>query len=377
MPIRICYLIDNLAVAGTERFLLSLISRLDRAKVVPYLCLLDGTSQESRSLEPQGCAVERLGIRSLRHPATCLQAVRFFKYLRRNQIDVLHTLFPDSTYFGVPVARLAGVKSIRTRRNTGYWLTPFRRRMERWIGRVATVTVANCEAAKQSVIDDDATAAVEVIRNGVDIERFQACDLQQRQPRVVGIMANLRPVKNISLLIDAAAILADRFPNVIYQIAGEGDLLAALQAQADCLGVSDRITFLGRLDNVAPFLANTDVAVLCSDAEGTSNAILEYMSAGRPIVATAVGGTRELIQHERTGLLVPAGDATALAASIARLLSDRMLSAQLGAAARQIAIEQYSTAAETRHYEDLYLRLTNANVPASHQTAASTEYAVS
>jgi glycosyltransferase involved in cell wall biosynthesis len=242
---------------------------------------------------------------------------------------------------------------------------------------MATVTVANCEAAKDSIIGDEAVAAVEVITNGVDVERFKNCELQQQQPRIVGIMANLRPVKNIGLLIEAAAILAERFPDVVYQIAGEGDCLAALQAQVASLGVSDRITFLGRLDGVEPFLASLDVAVLCSDAEGMSNAILEYMSAGRPIVATAVGGTPELIQHEKTGLLVPAGDAPALAAAIARLLADRGMAARLGAAARQTAIEQYSVAAEMRRYEDLYRRLAVPGRYRGQDAASLNHYAVS
>jgi Glycosyltransferase len=364
MPIQVCYLIDNLAVAGTELFLLSLISHIDRSKVMPHLCLLNGEGEESRRIEPNNCAVVRLGVHSFRHPSTVLKAWRFRKFLRQNRIDILHTFFIDSAYFGAMVARAASVPVIiRTRRNAGHWLSGRHRWLERIFGRMATVTTTNAEAGRQSILADEPRARVEVIPNGVDVNRFLQISIPQpgidrRSPRRVGIIANLRPVKNIESFIHAAKTLYISHPNTIFQIAGDGESRAELLALVRRLELDERVQFLGKLDDVRSFLAELDVAVLCSRSEGISNAILEYMSAARPIVATAVGGTPELLSNEETGLLVPPGDPQALAHAIGRLLSDSELSARLGKSAREAACQKYSREGEMQNYESLYQRLT-------------------
>ncbi len=124
-PVRVCFLIDELAAAGTETQLLALIRRLDRDRVRPYLCLLRGGASASQALEPDDCPILRLGVGSLRRPATLLKAARFIRFLRSERIDVVQAYFPDSSYFGLPAAWLAGVPHrLRTRNNLGHWLTP-------------------------------------------------------------------------------------------------------------------------------------------------------------------------------------------------------------------------------------------------------------
>ncbi len=110
-PVRVCFMIDKLFPAGIELQLLLLIKRLDRSRVVPYLCLLDGTDQQTRSLEPKDCPLIRLGVRHLCRPSSVLAGIRLARFLRRERIDVVHPLFPDSFYFGVPVAKLCGFRA--------------------------------------------------------------------------------------------------------------------------------------------------------------------------------------------------------------------------------------------------------------------------
>ena len=170
-PVRVCFLIDELATAGTETQLLALIRRLDRARVQPYLCVLRGAGQVSRSLEPDDCPVWRLGVGSLCRPATLIQAIRFSRFLRRERIDVVQAYFPDSSYFGLPTAWLAGVPHrLRTRNNLGHWLTPLHRRLGRLLHYVTTGTVVNCGAAKDALIAAEGTHAktVTILENGVD-----------------------------------------------------------------------------------------------------------------------------------------------------------------------------------------------------------------
>jgi glycosyltransferase involved in cell wall biosynthesis len=358
-PIRVCYMIDRLTTAGTETQLLALIHHLDRSRIEPSLCLLDGEDPRSRALEPRNCPVLRLGVRSLHRPSTLLKALRLARFLRERRIDVIQIYFQDSSYLGVPVARLAGVpRVVRTRNNLGYWITP----LHRWLGWACNqwtdALIANCEPCRRAVIADEGArpGRVQVLENGVDLAHFPALPAgagREGGPRV-GVVANLRPVKGLDVFVRAAAEVAARFPHATFPVAGEGELGPHLGCLAGDLGLGSRLVLTGSVADVPGFLAGLDVAVLCSRSEGMSNALLEYMAAGKPIVATAVGANGYLVRHNVHGLLVPPGDAGRLAGAIRRLLEDPSLARRLGAAARARAHERYSRAAMVRRFEDFY-----------------------
>jgi glycosyltransferase involved in cell wall biosynthesis len=167
------------------------------------------------------------------------------------------------------------------------------------------------------------------------------------------MVANLRPIKAPDVFVRAAGILGPAHPNVTFQIAGDGDEQSVLQLarQSD---IQDHFELKGRVNDIPSFLGSLDVAVLTSHSEGLSNALLEYMAAGRPIVATAVGGNVELIEDGTHGLLVPPGNPSALAMAIERLLRNPALAAHLGAAARSRILEHYSTEVAVHNWETLY-----------------------
>lgn len=365
-PVRVCFLIDELAPAGTESQLLALIRNLDRRRVLPYLCLLRGDKPASQALEPDDCPILRLHVGALRHPATLLKAGRFLRLLRRERIDVVQTYFPDSSYFGIPVAWLAGVKHrLRTRNNIGHAQTPLHRRLGRALNVFTTRTIANCAAARQALLEAEQPRpeTVAVLENGVDLNRFSGIPpltvQALREPRI-GVVANLRSVKGLEEFVQAAARIRSRHPRTVFAVAGEGELRTDLERQVEAAGLTGRFELLGCVADVPGFLAKLDVAVLCSHAEGMSNALLEYMAAGRPIVATAVGATPDLIADGVHGLLVPPRDAGRLATAIGRLLDDRALAQRLGAAARRRALERYSREAMVRRFEEFYLSLLSA-----------------
>ncbi|HBI44189.1 MAG TPA: glycosyl transferase group 1 [Planctomycetales bacterium] len=363
-PVRVCFLIDDLAAAGTESQLLALIDRLDRGRVQPYLCLLRGQGSGSRALEPENCPVWRMGVGSLCRPATLVQAMRFIRFLRRERIDVVQAYFPDSAYFGLPAAWLAGVPHrLRTRNNLGHWLTPLHRRLGRLLNRIGTGTVVNCAAARNALLAAEGAHAntVTILENGVDHGRFLAVPpLSVRTGvggRTIGAAANLRPVKGLDLLLDAAALLSSDHPDLVCQIAGEGEMHGALEESARRHGLADRLHLLGSVADVPTFLSGLDIAVLPSRSEGMSNALLEYMAAGRPVVATAVGAAAELIDDGVHGLLVPPNDARKLAEAIDRLLKNPGLAKHMGDAARRRVRERYSREAMVERFTDFYERL--------------------
>jgi glycosyltransferase involved in cell wall biosynthesis len=360
--VRVCFLIDELATAGTESQLVALIRHLDRTRVQPYLVLLRGNSPTSHSLEPPDCPVLRLGVGSLKSLKMALRAVRFIHFLRRESIDVVQAYFPDSSYFGVPAAWLAGVPHrLRTRNNLGHWLTPAHRLLGRALNLFTTATVANCDAARQALLIDERPNpnSVFVLPNGVDLDRFLMLNSGSSPPGFccVGAVANLRHVKGLDVLVEAAARLKDNHPDLCFKVAGEGEERPNLERQIREAGLDGRFFLPGSLNDVPAFLADLDVAVLSSRAEGMSNAVLEYMAAARPIVATHVGATPEMIHHGEHGLLVAPGDAGALADSICRLVTNRTLAMRLAESARRRAREEYSREAMIRRFEDFYTHL--------------------
>jgi glycosyltransferase involved in cell wall biosynthesis len=349
-------MIDELTTAGTETQLVALIRHLDRSHVEPYLCLLRGEDGRSRALEPGGCPVLRLGVRSFRRPSALSAAWRLARFLRRERIDVFQVYFPESTYLGVPAAWLAGVPHIlRTRNNLGYWMTPWHRRLGRLCDALSDGLVANCDACRDAAVADEGLSPgrAAVLENGVDLERFP--DFSSRpHARRVGVTANLRPVKGIDVFVRAAAAVSVPHPDATFHVAGEGPLRPELERLAHGLGLGGRLALPGSVADVPGFLAGLDVAVLPSLSEGMSNALLEYMAAGRAVVATAVGGNIRLTEDGVSGLLVPPGDPARLAAAVGRLLSDPALADRLGAAARRRVEERYSRAAMVRRFEMFY-----------------------
>ncbi|MGO9112636.1 MAG: glycosyltransferase [Thermoguttaceae bacterium] len=340
-PVRVCFVIDWLRLAGTELQLLQLLQHLDRTRAIPYLCLLDGEDETSRRLEPQGVPVLRLGVKRLLSLHALRQAWYFRRFLKRHAIDVVQTYFPDSTRFAAPIEKSVGCKVFGSRRDLGHWLDrrdcKIARLYNRWfIDRI----IANSEAARQSAIEQEAASPenVLVIPNGIDLNLFSDIlpwnPKRVCEPQKIGMVGNLREVKGPDIFIRAAKAVLQEYPDAQFEIAGGGDIVT-YQRLIDGLGLTSRVRLLGSIADVRQFLATLDLAVLPSRAEGLSNALLEYMAAGRPIVATDVGGNAALIEDQRNGVLIPPEDEHALSQAMINLLRNPPAAACLASAARQ------------------------------------------
>ena len=360
-------MIDELRTGGTETHLLRLIDNLDRDVVTPYLCLLCGDKESSRKLEPKDCEILRLHVNSLLSPTCLAESFRFWRTLRRWRIDLLQVHFPDSTYFGVPVAKLAGVRKItRTRRDLFYWVTPVHLRFGKYLDRIynrlfVDRLITNCRAVQEAACQDESlgTKRVLILENGIDLEPFlelPPVTTGDREGIHVGSVSMLRPEKRSDLLVAAAGLLADSHPDMTWSVAGEGQMRATLESTIDELGLNPRFQLPGRITDIAGYLGQLDVWVLCSDTEGQSNALIEAMAAGRAVVATDVGGNAELIEDGVNGLLFKPGDAHALADCLQRLASDKDLRGKLGQAARKTAAERFSLPQMIHRYQDYYLQ---------------------
>lgn len=364
--VRVCFLIDTVATAGVETQLVRLINQLDRSKIQPYLCILTSQSELPSTLIPNDCPIRWLGVTRLRRPSIICHAWSFARFLRREKIDVLHMDFPGSIEFGVPVGSLARVPYlIRTRRNMGYWMTRKDRFLGRLFNRLVDMTITNCEACRRSVIEVERARpeSVVILENDIDLDQFRTIPIPAAQPTDgrwrVGMVANLRPVKAPDAFIEAARRVITRHGDVVFRIAGEGDLRGDLERKIHDLGLEGRVELPGSTADVPGFLSELDIAVLSSDSEGLPNVLLEYMAAARPIVATRVGGAEEVIDHEVHGLLVPPGNPEALADAVERLLRDRRLAVRLAEAARSRVTKEYGGPNIGQRFESIVLDRVN------------------
>jgi glycosyltransferase involved in cell wall biosynthesis len=361
-PVRVCFMIDRLSRAGTETQLLALVRELDRARVRPSLVLLDGEDDLSRALEPADCPVVRLGVRRLFSATAVTAARRLRAFWREHRPDVLQVYFLDAAYLGAPLAKACGVKKVlRVRNNLGYWLTPRHRLMGRLVRPFVDATLTNTAAGRDALVGRGGLHPdrVVVLENGVDTHRFQRFLLPDTSKKVVrvGCVANLRPVKNVDGLMRAAKLALAKHPQLVFEVAGDGAQRADLERLHAELGLGSRFVLRGSVADVPNFLRSVDVAVLPSHSEGMSNALLEYMAAGRAVVATDVGANAKLLDAGRCGLLVPPNDAAALAGALGTLLANPLRAASYGAAARRRVGEEFSRDAMCKRFEGFYAEL--------------------
>jgi glycosyltransferase involved in cell wall biosynthesis len=171
---------------------------------------------------------------------------------------------------------------------------------------------------------------------------------------VVGTVCQLRPEKALDLLVDAAAILRAEHPGLRVLVAGDGREEEGLRRQIERLGLQDIVLLLGTRTDVPDVIASVDVAVCCSDFEGTPLSVMEYMAGGKPVVATNVGGLPELVQHGVHGLLFERRDAEGLARAIAELLADPEARAGMGRRAQQRQRREFDLDSTVRRLEELY-----------------------
>jgi glycosyltransferase involved in cell wall biosynthesis len=361
-PVRVCFMIDRLSRAGTETQLLALVRELDRSKVRPTLVLLDGEDDLSRALEPAECPVIRLGLRKLFSTRAVSAVRRLRAFWREHRPDVLQTYFLDAAYFGAPLAKLCGVRRVlRVRNNLGYWLTSRHRVLGRLVRPFVDATLTNTDAGRDALVDREGLRAdrVVVLENGVDTARFKRFMLPDTSKRVVrvGCVANLRPVKNIDGLMHAAKAALNRFPQLVFEVAGDGEQRDELERLHAELGLGEQFVLRGSMSDVPGFLRKVDVAVLPSHSEGMSNALLEYMAAGRAVIATDVGANAKLLDGGKCGLLVPPSDGTALVDAIGSLLANPLRAAGFGAAARRRVDAEFSRDAMCKRFEAYYAEL--------------------
>ncbi len=369
--IKIAFVIDTIDTpgAGTEKQLFLLLKHLDRSKFAPHLvCLRDSEWLQGKTFD----------FPLVKYNAYSMTGLQYWKYVRqfaawcrREEIDIVQVAFFDATLFGTVGARLARRPLlVSTRRNIGNWHNSINLRVLRLLRRWTTRYLANSQAAIRRTIEVEYVEPdrFDLIYNGLDLAAFSCITPAVREAKrrawglseqdtVVGIVANLRDVKNISSLIDVTARLAPDFPRLKVVSVGEGPYRDRLVAQVKACNLENRFLFVGRDTDVISCLAAFDIATLTSRFESFSNSLIEYMAAGLPIVASNIGGNGEAVAHEETGLLYDVDNNDELEQYLRRLLTDTDFARQIGDNARRDAHARFTFEACIKAHEDYYTDL--------------------
>jgi glycosyltransferase involved in cell wall biosynthesis len=267
-------------------------------------------------------------------------------------------LFNDSAIVGPPMAKLGGAKVVVSRRDMGYWYTEGLLGALRVSNRFVDVLVANSEAVRENVVAHEhmPRARTRVVYNGYEIEPVETLPSIDAALPVVGIVARLREVKRHVDLIAAFKQVVGHYPCARLHIVGDGELRADLGRLVVEHGLVDAVSFLGESHAVHEQIRRFTVGVLCSESEGFSNALVEYLACGVPAVCTSVGGNPEIVRDGYNGFLVPVGAPDRLAAAIVRAIEVRSASDEMARNALQSA-ERYTLTHMIDQYAQLYLEL--------------------
>jgi glycosyltransferase involved in cell wall biosynthesis len=367
---KIAYLIDTIErpIAGTECQLLYLLRELNRDEFDPTLCVLRSSTWLENTLLSH--PVFYLDLPSLFSLRTIKQLKKLVQFLRAQNITIIQSQFTDACKFAALAAMcVPGIVHISTRRSQLYWHGALELSYMRILNKWTDHFIANCQYTKDRVVARERLTpqAVTVIPNGVDLSRFDYDRNLMRQKYrsmldlpanaiVIAIVANLRPPKSIDVFLRAAKLVRDANPNARFLIVGDGPMRNSMVHLSQELGINTVVTFLGARRDIPEILSAADIGVLSSSSESSSNAILEYMASGLPVVCTDAGGSRESVIHGETGLVVEIGDYRAMADCILRIAKHDLFSVmgQKG----QKRIGAYFCGSEmVRNHESLYRSL--------------------
>jgi len=370
---RILKVVPTLMCGGTENQFMTLGRRLDRTRFDVSFACLRRWGPFVDELGELGIPLHEYRVATFRSVHALAQQARLARQIARTRVDIVHAYNFYGNVFAVPPARLMAPVVIASIRDRSPYLTALQKRVQRYACQFADRILVNADAVKDWLINEEGydPTNIVVIRNGVDMARFDGAPAGEAirrefglpaRARLVVLVSRLARLKGIEQFLHAAAALKPRYPDVRFLLVGEPSppdpaYLRDLEQLAETVGVTDCVTFTGRRSDIPAVLGAADVAVMPSLNEALSNVLLESMAAAAPVVATRVGGTPEALSDGETGLLVPPGDVAAIVEAVARLLDDRELASRLGCAARQRIHDRFSVDRMVRATEGLYADL--------------------
>ncbi len=368
--VRVLHLLVNFESGGTERQAVELLKRIDPDRYDVRLAVLRNRGPLYEEIEAQYPNIPEFPLTSFYDANFVRQWRRLRALLKQERIEILHAHDFYSDMLGVVAARSVGTKVIASQRNLQQSDRRSHQLGQRFISAVAHRLLVNSNAIRQHLMTSWKTPSdkIVVVRNGLRDFSELSCGQWQRpthdelcrelgiekESKLIGAVANLRPVKGHRYLIEAAALVIRQIPNAHFVLIGEGELRDEIEARAQRLGIAKHVHLMGYRADAPKLQTAFDLSVLSSLHEGLPNSVMEAMAAGVPVVATSVGGVPELIIHDETGYLAHPADAQDLALQITTALTNERESAALAARGHHYVTTKFGMQRMINEVENLY-----------------------
>ena len=363
---KILHVIDSLDLGGAQTFLLELVKHHDRSRYLPEVACMHGRGVYAEAFEKNGITVHSLS--PGKFPPLYLP--NFWRLMRSGGYDMLHFHLFGSNLCAKPLAIMAGHPAIIVHdqcNDASREKNPLLLAADSFWNRCSNRVIAVSESTRDYLLDreDLPDDLVTMISNGIDAEVFSPASAGVREaaraalgiPRdglVIGGVGRLVAQKNFALFLEVAARVLAGHPSVLFVIAGTGPQEEALKEKVASLGISDQVRFLGHVSDCLALYHAFDALLMSSDFEGTPMVLLEAMSCGLPVVASAVDGIAEVCTDGHDALLIAPGDVAGFAAVLEGMLQDDGLMANLGRNARNTILERYEIRHLVRRIECIY-----------------------
>lgn len=333
MALPVTHIITDLTTGGSQKALLRLLVGIDRNRFSPsVVCLRDGDTPLADDIRSQDVPVLDLGITGA---ASLARLRRLVAFLEESRPLILHSWLYHAVIVSRFVGRIASVPILVSARRNINLGSPLREGLNRLTLGIDDRIIAVSDAARRVEIERGGAdpRRIVTIVNGVETGSSGESDPTVRNrireelgipgsAPVVGTIGRLHKEKGLDVFLEAASRILSALPDVRFVIVGSGPDRTALESRAKELGVASKVAFVGERGDVKDLLRAMDLFALSSPEEGMPNVVLEAMAAALPVVATAVGGTPEVVVDQATGLLVPPGNSERLAGAIATMLAE-------------------------------------------------------
>ncbi len=361
-PVQVLHLIQGLEVGGLENMVVSLLNRLDRKRYQPFICCYDILGTLAKSLDGE----IKIHFLKRKQGIDCFYPFKLATLLKREKIQILHLHNSTAFFYGVIAGRIARIPIIVYTEHARDVFPNMKVRIgDKILSFLTDRIIVVADYLKKNLIRYEwfDPSKIMTIYNGIDGSKFKAkfdkSEIKKglglsENSRIIGIVARLDPIKNHKSLIMTMQSVIKKFPEAILLIIGDGPIRDELEVFVEKCDLKKNVIFLWMRHDIPQLLSVMDIFVLCSMSEGLPITLLEAMAAGKPIVATHVGGIPEVIEHNINGLLIPSDNIEALLDAIIELLRDTEKAKELGAAAERKFESNFSLSLMVEKYQEVY-----------------------
>lgn len=367
-PVSVLQFTNSTLWGGVEGHICGLLQNISREKFRPHLVCDPAIFDRFRAAVPD----VRVTALELSSPAHSIAALRLAHLIRQERFQIVHSHMFWSSLFASPIAWLCRVPVVvETLHGTEAWRKGWKasNTIDRVVNQFVSKHVAVCESDARFLTNKKEVPADKIvtIHNGINAQKLAVAPNARQSIRhaigaretdcVLITVARFHKGKGHRVLLEAMQQLAGRYRQAKLVLVGEGEEQAEMRQLCQSLGIADRVRFAGFQPNVGEWLSAADINVLPTFYEGFPLTVLEAMASGLPTVASNVGGIPEAIEDGFSGMLVPAGSSTDLAAAVSTLIADADLRQRLGCAARQRALQSFTFDQQIRATEEMYTDL--------------------